>query len=266
MRLGLGLITTPVHSPQANSLCERLIGTLRRECLDWFIPLSETHLRKILISWMAHYNRGRPHSSLGPGIPHPRLGDPRVRSCGQRLPVGHRVVATPILSGLHHEYRVEACGVTLALNDSCEKTAWQGVLLSVQPRIRLTRSFDQHGHTYLGYALRMRGTIGNDAREFMVGLGQSPHAKNQFRAGTNVSGDAQPVPDPRLETVEFYKVSKLKVGPPEARRMHCHRRGAASRRRYGLPRARSSAARHTNFPGEVLEVHLGLPDAGRDHH
>ena len=106
--------------------------------------------------------------------------------------------------------------MTLALNDSCEKTAWQGVLLSVQPRIRLTRSFDQHGHTYLGYALRMRGTIGNDAREFMVGLGQSPHAKNQFRAGTNVSGDAQPVPDPRLETVEFYKVSKLKVGPPEA--------------------------------------------------
>ena len=53
-RLGLKVITTPMHSPQANSLCERLIGTLRRECLDWIIPLSEGHLRKVLASWMGH--------------------------------------------------------------------------------------------------------------------------------------------------------------------------------------------------------------------
>jgi putative transposase len=70
-RLGLKVITTPTRSPQANSFCERLIGTLRRECLDWIIPLSEGHLRKILGSWMAHYNQGRPHSSLGPGVPCP---------------------------------------------------------------------------------------------------------------------------------------------------------------------------------------------------
>ncbi|MGO9606279.1 MAG: integrase core domain-containing protein [Candidatus Binataceae bacterium] len=69
--LGLTVIKTPVRSPQANSLCERSIGTLRRECLDWIIPLSEGHLRQTLRSWMAHYNRGRPHSSLGPGIPEP---------------------------------------------------------------------------------------------------------------------------------------------------------------------------------------------------
>jgi len=62
-RLGLKVITTPMRSPQANSLCERLIGTLRRACLDCIIPLSEGHLRKILASWMVHYNRGRPHSS-----------------------------------------------------------------------------------------------------------------------------------------------------------------------------------------------------------
>jgi transposase InsO family protein len=74
-RLGLKVITTPVGSPQANSLCERLIGTLRRECLDWIIPLGEGHLRRVLVSWMAHYNRGRPHSSLGPGIPDRRMGD-----------------------------------------------------------------------------------------------------------------------------------------------------------------------------------------------
>ena len=61
--------------PQANSLCERLIGTLRRECLDWIIPQSEGHLSKVLASWMAHYNRRRPHSALGPGIPDPRLAE-----------------------------------------------------------------------------------------------------------------------------------------------------------------------------------------------
>ena len=77
-RLGLKVIPTPRRSPQANSLCERLIGTLRREYLDWIIPLSEGHLRKILRSWMAHYNRGRPHSSLGLGIPDPWLGELRV--------------------------------------------------------------------------------------------------------------------------------------------------------------------------------------------
>jgi putative transposase len=105
-RLGLKVITTPVHSPQANSLCERLIGTVRRECLDWIIPLSEGHLRRILVPWMAHYNRGRPHSSLGPGIPDPDAL--RFRSCGHRLPLGHHVVATPILGGLHHEYQLAA--------------------------------------------------------------------------------------------------------------------------------------------------------------
>jgi putative transposase len=42
--MGLEVIATPVRSPKANSLCERLIGTLRRECLDWIIPLTEEHL------------------------------------------------------------------------------------------------------------------------------------------------------------------------------------------------------------------------------
>jgi hypothetical protein len=42
---------------------------LRRECLDWIIPSSEQYLRKTLCAWLAHYNRGRPHSSLGPAFP-----------------------------------------------------------------------------------------------------------------------------------------------------------------------------------------------------
>jgi len=93
---------------------------------------------------------------------------------------------------------------------------WQGVLLSVQPQIRLTRSFDQRSHTYLGYALKVRGTVNGEGREFLVGVGQGAHEKHQFQAGAVVSGDALPVPDPQLETAEFYKVSKLKIGPHEA--------------------------------------------------
>jgi hypothetical protein len=105
--------------------------------------------------------------------------------------------------------------VTLPKNDAGGKIPWQGVLLSVQPRIRLTRWFDQRSHAYLGYALKVSGRAGSEAREFLVGVGQGAHMKHHFRAGNAVSGDALPVPDPRFETVEFYKVSKLSVGPPE---------------------------------------------------
>src|SRR5882757_773809 len=68
-RLGLKVLRSPPRSPKANAVCERVIGTVRRECLEWLIPLSEHHLRRILKSWIRHYNGGRPHMSLGPGIP-----------------------------------------------------------------------------------------------------------------------------------------------------------------------------------------------------
>jgi len=106
--------------------------------------------------------------------------------------------------------------VTLSKNSEGKKIVWQGVLLSVQPRIRLTRSFDQRSHTYLGYSLKLRGRVGSECREFRVGVGQGAHTRHHFRTGNAVSGDALPIADPRLETVEFYKVSKLKVGLPEA--------------------------------------------------
>jgi hypothetical protein len=91
------------------------------------------------------------------------------------------------------------------------KLAWEGDLLSVQPRIRLTRSFDQRSHTYLGYALRLRGMVGGESREFSVGIGKAAQAKHAFRAGDRVSGEAEPVADPRLEPVELYKAAKLKL-------------------------------------------------------
>jgi hypothetical protein len=92
-----------------------------------------------------------------------------------------------------------------------EKLAWQGRLTSVQPRIRLSRSFDQRSHSYLGYALRVAGVISGDEKEFLVGIGKAAQAKHGFGAGDIVSGQSHPVLDNRMETVEFYKTSKLKI-------------------------------------------------------
>jgi transposase InsO family protein len=105
--LDLRVLKTPPQTPQANALCERLIGTLRRECLDFVIPLTENHVRHILHEWVPHYNTGRPHMSLGPGIPQPSPHLP-VPWHGHRhqLPKHLRVVTRPILGGLHHEYRL----------------------------------------------------------------------------------------------------------------------------------------------------------------
>ena len=105
--MGLRVLRTPVAAPQANAYCERLIGTVRRECLDWVIPLNERHLRRVLAEWFPHYNRGRPHSALGPGLPdHPS----RVAAglSGHQLSRAHRVTARSILGGLHHEYGLES--------------------------------------------------------------------------------------------------------------------------------------------------------------
>jgi hypothetical protein len=67
--MALTVLKTPVRAPQANAFCERLIGTMRRECLDFMIPLNERHPRWVLSRWVADYNRGRPHAGLGPCIP-----------------------------------------------------------------------------------------------------------------------------------------------------------------------------------------------------
>jgi transposase InsO family protein len=101
---GLTVLRTPVRVPQANAHCERLIGTIRRECLDWMIPFNETHLRRILHEWVTHYNHGRPHASLGPSIPKPLSMRIPEQADRHRLPVGKRIRVRSILGGLHHEY------------------------------------------------------------------------------------------------------------------------------------------------------------------
>lgn len=104
-RLGLRVLKSPPRSPTANAICERVIGTIRRECLDWLIPLSEAHLRQALKAWMRHYNGGRPHMALGPGIPDPpqNLQQPLPKS-RHRLDDLGSVRSTTILGGSHHEY------------------------------------------------------------------------------------------------------------------------------------------------------------------
>ena len=78
--MGVKVLRTPRRTPQANAYCERLIDTTRRECLDFLIPLSEPHLRRLLRSWVTYYNRARPHSSLGPNVPDPPAIFPSIQN------------------------------------------------------------------------------------------------------------------------------------------------------------------------------------------
>ena len=101
------VLRTPVRAPKANSFCERIVRTVRRECLDFLIPFFEAHLRLILREWIEHYNHGRPHQCLGPGIPQPLLPIPAPSPDRDVIPTGLRVRARPVLGGLHHEYSLE---------------------------------------------------------------------------------------------------------------------------------------------------------------
>ena len=105
-KLGVAVLKSPPQNPKANAICERLIGSVRRECLDWLIPLSKSHLRSILGSWVPHYNGARPHMSLGPGVPDPPrtpVDHPNAKS-RHRHNESYAVGARSILAGLHHEY------------------------------------------------------------------------------------------------------------------------------------------------------------------
>jgi len=92
-RIGIDAISTPIHAPKANAIAERVIGTLRRECLDHLIVLDEQHLRTVLTEFVQYYNQERPHRTLG--LHTPQL---KVR------PTTGSVLSRPVLNGLHHVY------------------------------------------------------------------------------------------------------------------------------------------------------------------
>jgi hypothetical protein len=87
---------------------------------------------------------------------------------------------------------------------------FKGTIISVQPRIRLTRSFDERSHSYMGYALRIKGAIDAIEQAFSIGIGEAAQKKFQFVGGDEIEGECLPVADLRLEPVEFYKASKLR--------------------------------------------------------
>lgn len=98
-----------------------------------------------------------------------------------------------------------------------KKIPWHGVVASVQPRIRLLRSFDQRSHAYLGFVLRIEGEIAGAKGEFTVGIGQAAQAKHRIEAGDHADGVCERAVDPRREPAEYYKVARLRVSQPAVR-------------------------------------------------
>jgi transposase InsO family protein len=98
---GIAVLRTPVRAPNANAVCERFLRSVRRECLDYAIVLSEEHLRRILGRYCAYFNGARPRQGIQQRIPNERRD---TSPSGQR----GSVEEIPILGGLHHEYRLAA--------------------------------------------------------------------------------------------------------------------------------------------------------------
>jgi len=99
--LGIRQIRTPVRAPRANAIAERFAGTLRRECLDHVLIFNERHLQKIVVEFAAYYNTDRPHRSLELKPPRPEPETASPSSAAAPL----RIIAEPVLGGLHHVYK-----------------------------------------------------------------------------------------------------------------------------------------------------------------
>jgi putative transposase len=96
---GIEVIHTPYQAPpRANAICERFVGSLRRECLDQVLVIGGLQLTRLLKEYVAYFNEARPHQGIGQGIPVPRMPLVGESNTG-------RVMALPVLNGLHHDYR-----------------------------------------------------------------------------------------------------------------------------------------------------------------
>ena len=90
------MLKTSVRAPKANVICERFIGSLKRECMDHMLTLHCHQLHRIVRAYVDYYNHSRPNQGIGQRLPaqFPRTSPP---SSGQ-------IIATPVLGGLHHAY------------------------------------------------------------------------------------------------------------------------------------------------------------------
>jgi putative transposase len=93
--MGIHEVLTSPHSPWQNPYCERLIGSIRRECLDHFIVFNERGLHRTLKSYFEYYEQSRTHLSLDKDAPLTRAIHPQTWA---------RVIELPQLGGFHHRY------------------------------------------------------------------------------------------------------------------------------------------------------------------
>jgi putative transposase len=96
---GVRVILTPIRAPNANAFCERWVGTVRAECLDWTLVFGRRHLERVLRDYVQHYNEARPHRGLALQTP---IGSRWPRVCDLRATAVRR---RDVLGGLIHEYR-----------------------------------------------------------------------------------------------------------------------------------------------------------------
>jgi putative transposase len=97
--MGINEVVTTPRSPWQNAYVERIIGSIRRECLDHIVIFDERHLRRILSSYVQYYHRTRTHLSLAKDWP-------QTRPISQ--PTGGKIIAFPEVGGLHHRYERRA--------------------------------------------------------------------------------------------------------------------------------------------------------------
>ncbi len=95
---GIKILKTPYHAPRANAICERFLGSVWRACLDHVLILSEKQLHRVLKAYVAYFNQARPHRGIQQI---PELPVPSAPPHNQR----EKVIAVPVLGGLHHDYR-----------------------------------------------------------------------------------------------------------------------------------------------------------------
>ena len=98
---GIEVLRTPFGAPKANAICERFLGSVRRECLDHFLILSERHLHRVMKEYQEYFNHARPHQGIGQRIPCRLLQEAGLSESGQ-------VVSRPVLGGSYHDYQWHA--------------------------------------------------------------------------------------------------------------------------------------------------------------
>jgi len=96
---GIKVLRTPYRTPQANAICERYLGSVRRECLDHFLIFHEKQLSRLLMAYAEYFNHARPHQGIQQQVPVlPVLSVPRANQ-------PNHLIAVPVLGGLHHDYQ-----------------------------------------------------------------------------------------------------------------------------------------------------------------